>query len=261
MANTLFAISDIPCVRKKNFGNNIIDFITKLRNDHNFKLEVIIFYASILYHAGKIIKAEGLSLPRHIALSGNGSNILKVLASPDTHGKKQLADFSKLIIEIASGITYDDGSKLEILGFGTTESPKQSTCKGGLLKTGNTNVPETIVLKSASNSILNGETYSIATEDYIAKVQNEVLEFFKALKVVDSKFNFADNFGISDDSWPILNDILRSKEDINTFIHRGIESRMEKEDNPISETFFFYPIACILQQYSLNMFNLLNNQK
>lgn len=260
MANVLFTLAEIPAVREAKIADDKVNFLTKLRNDSKFKLEFIIFYAAILYHAGKVIKAENLSLPRHIALSGNGSNILKVLATPDSLGCKLLADFSKVVLEKASGINYEEGCKLEILGLGNQESPKCSTCKGGLLQTTQTASPENIVLKSADGEILLGMQYGDVTDDYIKQVVTDVYAFFDMLREVNKQFNFAENFGSSDESWNILSDILISKEDVTTFVSNGIKYRMDNENSPITETFFFYPIASILQKYSLDMFNHLKEE-
>lgn len=263
MANTLFTIMDVPCVRKKNLSKASADFIMKLRNESNFKLEIIIFYASILYHAGKIIAVKGLSLPRHIAFSGNGSNILKVLATPDNHGKRQLAEFSKMIIELSTGLSYSN-NKLDILGFGENESPKSSTCKGGLLQNDQDDKFENIeevVLLSSLNKIRTNETYKEVDNIFVENVVKETYSFFDVLKQIHKKYNFADNFGVSENSWNILDDILSSKADIETFVYNGIKARKEKEDADISETFFFYPIASILQQYSISMFNYLKEEE
>lgn len=259
MANTLFTLSDVPCVRDNKISENKVDFVVKLRNDHAFKLEFIIFYAAILYHAGKIISAEELMLPRHIAFSGNGSNILKVLATPNTYGKQQLAEFSKLVLEKASGLQYGKGNKLEILGLGDLESPKCATCKGGLLQNQQIAQPKDIVLKSSANEVLTNMVYSDVDDAYIEAVVKEVYSFFEILKNVNKQYGFVDNFGASGDSWKVLDDILSSKEDVKTFVLNGVKARMEKANAPITETFFFYPIASILQQYSLNMLTLLND--
>lgn len=261
MANVLFTLAEIPVVREERIADDKVNFLTKLRNDGDFKLEFIIFYAAILYHAGKMIKAENLSLPRHIAFSGNGSNILKVLVTPDSSGRKLLADFSKIVLENASCVKYEEGCKLEILGLGNQESPKCSTCKGGLLQTSQTTPPENIVLKSADGEILNDMQYSEVSDDYIKRVVNEVYAFFDMLREVNKKFDFSENFGSSDESWNVLDNILDSKEDVTTFVSNGIKYRcMDNENSPVAETFFFYPIASILQKYSLDMFNNLKEK-
>lgn len=260
MANVLFTLADIPVVREEKIADDKVNFLTKLRNDSTFKLEFIIFYAAILYHAGKMIKAENLSLPRHIAFSGNGSNVLKVLVTPDTFGRKLLADFSKIVLEKASGVKYEEGCKLEILGLGDIESPKCSTCKGGLLQTAQTTSPENIVLKSADGEILTELQYSDVTDDYIKRVVDDVYVFFDMLRKVNKQFCFAENFGSSDESWNILDNILDSKEDVTTFVSNGIKYRMGNGNSPVTETFFFYPIASILQKYSLDMFNYLKEK-
>ena len=191
---------------------------------------------------------------------GNGSNVLKVLVTPDSFGRKLLADFSKIVLEKASGVKYEEGCKLEILGLGDIESPKCSTCKGGLLQTAQTTSPENIVLKSADGEILTELQYSDVTDDYIKRVVDDVYVFFDMLRKVNKQFCFAENFGSSDESWNILDNILDSKEDVTTFVSNGIKYRMGNGNSPVTETFFFYPIASILQKYSLDMFNYLKEK-
>ena len=260
LANVLFTVPEIPCVKGANNGKGVqgdrIDFIIKLRKDEHFKLEFVIFYAAILYHAGKIMQAKGLPLPRHIAFSGNGSNLLKVLATPDKDGKKMLADFSKVVLEEATGKKYEDGNKLELLGFGDGVQPKCVTCKGGLLPANNNTAPATVVLSSADDTLASGLTFKDIDDAYIGKVMEETYRFFETLRKVDKKYNFNENFGVSKESWDVLDDILSSKEDIKTFISNGLDARKGLDSDPINETFFFYPIASVLQQYSVNMYNL-----
>ena len=211
---------------------------------------------------------------------------MKVLVTPDSFGRKLLADFSKIVLEKASGVKYEEGCKLEILGLGDIESPKCSTCKGGLLQTAQTTSPENIVLKSADGEILTELQYSDVTDDYIKRVVDDVYVFFDMLRKVNKQFCFAENFGSSDESWNILDNILAylqdhydelsedsknrlqknplrildSKEDVTTFVSNGIKYRMGNGNSPVTETFFFYPIASILQKYSLDMFNYLKEK-
>lgn len=255
LANTLFTMTDVPCVRKENRSAESVDFISKIRNDHDFVLEVVVFYAAILYHAGKIMQAKNLPLPRHIAFSGNGSNILKVLATPDKMGRKQLAEFSKLVLQKATGMNYPEGGKLDILGFGEGESPKASTCKGGLLQGDEEETPQTLFLQSATGKVVSSMAFGEVDADYVSKVREEVYAFFDVLKQLNKKFDFTNYFGVSSLSWNVLGDVLSSKDDVETFVSNGIEARKGLEDTAFSETFFFYPIASILQNYSLSMFD------
>lgn len=254
LANTFFTMADVPCVRKENRSAESVDFISKIRNDHDFVLEVVVFYAAILYHAGKIMKAKGLPLPRHIAFSGNGSNILKVLATPDKMGRKQLSDFSKQILQLATGMNYLEGNKLDILGFGEGESPKASTCKGGLLQGEEDEAPQTLFLQSATGQVVSSMAFGEVDDAYAKKVREEVYAFFAVLKQLNQQFDFNQHFGVSSLSWDVLDDVLSSKDDVETFVHNGIEARKGQEDTGFSETFFFYPVASILQDYSLIMF-------
>lgn len=265
VATSLFTLKEHPYVirKKEKFPKDTVDFTKKLRDDDNFKLEFVIFYASILYHAGKIIKAKDMPLPRHIALSGNGSNILKALVTTDNYGRKELENFSKNVLEKSVGYKYQNGEKLGILGFGEDYSPKSATCKGGLFSNyeeGSDRL-ENVVLKYGYQFVKKEDTYANVNENFISEVFSETEEFFKTLKEVNKEYDFEENFGVTDEAWNVLDEILNAKNDIKTFISNGIKARQGKENSEISETFFFYPIASILQEFSNRMYDYLKEEK
>lgn len=99
------------------------------------------------------------------------------------------------------------------------------------------------------------ETYADIDESYIGQVAEACQEFFRALHAIDRQFSFADNFGMDDSAWTTMDDLLSSGDDIRTFIRKSIAARQEKADAPIVETCFFYPIAALLQQYSMAKYN------
>lgn len=265
LAAWFFDLANVPCVKRLNPSASKIDFIQLLRNDSDFKLEFVTFFAAILWHVGKIIKTEGLPLPRHIALSGNGSKVLQVLASPSTNGSRLLAEFAKRVLEEASSSEYAEGAELGILGFYGDTSPKAATCRGGLLRQDEkTETPrETVLL--CSDTVLTKEdkkAYDSITEKQVEQAAADALDFFKALREIDKKFSFADNFDISDKSWQVLDEILNAKNDIVTYVQNGIEARKkENSEAGVAETLFFYPIASILQRYSLDMEEQLTSQQ
>jgi hypothetical protein len=81
------------------------------------------------------------------------------------------------------------------------------------------------------------------------------------LKEVNKEYDFEENFGVTDEAWNVLDEILNAKNDIKTFISNGIKARQGKENSEISETFFFYPIASILQEFSNRMYDYLKEEK
>jgi hypothetical protein len=99
-----------------------------LKTDNEQKLELVLFYAAIIYHAAQIMKAKNLGLPRHLAFSGNGSRIVNIVGDKDI-----LAAFSKSIFEKVYSQRYHTKGcpdNLEIIQ--DAPNPKEITCKGGI---------------------------------------------------------------------------------------------------------------------------------
>ena len=251
LASTFFTLKDSPIIRNASLKPENIDFCKLLCDDEKFKVSFYIFYTAIIYHIGQIIKTKDLALPRHIAFSGNGSNIVRALVETNKIGLNILSDFTKTVLEYASGKQYGKGI-LEILGFDDGESPKRATCRGGFLFDGTEASPQKIVYKSATNSIVtSGDTYDAVDEAYVNSVKESVLSFFDFLfEDLPQRMNLYDSFGISLESLNIARDNCKS--DIETYINKGIEARrQEQEGNDIiAETFFFYPIKGALQTIS-----------
>ncbi|MBR3479166.1 MAG: cell division FtsA domain-containing protein [Prevotella sp.] len=248
MAMFLFSLSKNTLAEKLN--KNEIDFNAKLRGDETFKVVFILFYASIMYHVAQIVKVKGLEVPRHITFSGNGSKVLSIL----TTSKKDLATFTIKIFEAVLGHPYNED--LDILGLDETSNPKKSTCKGGLM--GNSQDVDRsmmVVLKSnASGFVSDKDTYDAIDDDYIEKVAKAVEDFFDfALDGLNSKFNFDDYFGVTEESMHTAREIC--KKDIKTYAKRGLALMKEEAEgkNRIDETLFFYPIKGVLQALSLEL--------
>lgn len=265
LANLFFTITDVPGVKESGIKESSLDFVNLLRGDSQFKLEFIIFYAAIIFHTGRVIAAKNLRLPQHIAFSGNGSNVIKVLATADSAGRKELAKFTKLLLETSSGKTYAEGDRLTILGFDANSTPKIATCKGGLLSTVSNkeqdDEPECVVLSHGTNILTNADTYDRVGDSLNAATLGEVELFFRMLKDVGQHYDFTDKFGIERDSWKLIDDLLKSKTNLTNFLSNGIERRRGRDGaQPVAETFFFYPIAAMLQAYAQARYEQLTEQ-
>lgn len=125
MAQFLFSLKDNSKV--SDISPAQIDFCAVLQADTRFKAVFMLFYTSIIYHTAQLIKAYGMKLPRHIAFSGNGSRVVKIL-SADT---AVLGRYTRKVIELVLGQDY--GGQLDLLGLGGETNPKESTAKGALL--------------------------------------------------------------------------------------------------------------------------------
>ena len=111
MASFLFSLVDNSMVVEKGIDSKAIDFNRILQDDENFKIVFVLFYTSIIYHIAQIVKEKGLTPPRHITFSGNGSRIIKVISTDS----RLLAKYTKVIFEKVMNISYP--GELEILGL------------------------------------------------------------------------------------------------------------------------------------------------
>lgn len=251
MASTFFTLKDSPIVKRASLDSKTVDFNQLLFSDDNFKIVFLTFYTAIIYHIAQIIKVKDLKLPRHIAFSGNGSNIVKALVTTNKQGLDILSNYTKTVLEMVSNKSYGSGM-LEILGFDQGESPKRATCRGGFLDEGNSTSPQKIVYKSADNTLITAnDTYEIVDDQYIDKVVSAVTSFYDFIfNKVSNKVNLYDNFGISMKSLKIAKENYNA--DIKTYIRKGVELQKAEQigSDEIAETFFFYPIKGALQTIS-----------
>lgn len=251
LASTFFTLKDSPIIKRTSLDSKNVDFCQLLCDDENFKISFLIFYTAIIYHVAKIIKAKGFAIPRHIAFSGNGSNIIKALVQTNSMGLKILSNYTKSIIELVVEKQYGS-DKLDILGFDQGESPKRATCRGGFLADSDITDPEKIILKSADDTIIaDDDTYDKVDSSYIINVRKAVSTFFDFMfQVLNNKVNLYDSFGISKNSLRIARE--NCKADIGTYIQKGIDARKSEEvgSDKIAETFFFYPIKGAIQTIS-----------
>lgn len=245
IASFFFSLKDNTEIQSKRLVENV-DFNTMLLLDTKYKLVFIMFYSAIIYHLAKIMKAKGEEMPRHIAFSGNGSKVIRILTSSDT----TLEKFTKKIFEKVFGQKYPtDG--LTILQ--NVDNPKEVTCKGGLsnpTKQSYEDIASTkIVYKSVNNGtdeFISKETYAEINDAYLNKVVNEVKTFINFVFELNNEFSFKNNFDSAELSMNIAKEeCLR---DLLTYTKNGLENKKkEVSDNDIiEETLFFYPLSGML---------------
>lgn len=238
MACFLFSLRGNSIIKNAKIDDNSIDFNMLLRNDENFKIVFIIYYTSIIYHLANILKTQSMREPRHISFSGNGSKIVQVL----TTNKKQLAKFTKTIFELVLNKKYE--GELDIIGIDGETSPKEATCKGGIVGVAsNLDDDCTIILKGDNSGLVDKESmYKDISVEYKQHIIESVHEFFTfVLDTLNRKFDYDSNFGVTKESMEIAKIVY--KKDIDTWLDKGIKERMEENgDNKIEETGFFYPI-------------------
>lgn len=248
VASFLYTLPDNPSTAK--LDKSAINFNLMLAANENFKVVFILFYVAIIYHIAKILNLKGLSMPRHITFSGNGSKVLRVI----TNNISQMAQFTKTIFKLMN--VKDSAGQLEILGLDAESNPKQSTCKGALISNAPTyDDRDKIVIMKANGEdfITSDDTFDKIDQHYESNTAKSICEFFRfALNDLNKAFNFDDNFGVSLDSLNIARDVSSNIQDIETFLSRGLNKCKEEAQGKekIGETLFFYPIKGVLDALS-----------
>lgn len=245
IASFYFSLKDNNDIVDKRLSDNV-DFNNMLMLDSNYKIVFIIFYAAIIYHLANIMKAKSLEMPRHIAFSGNGSKVIRILTSSDS----TLEKFTKKIFEKVYGEDYPaDG--LTILQ--NQNNPKEVTCKGGLSNPIYQEYEDMASMKMVYKAVqkdgaafVNGDTYASIDEAYIQKTVDEAKNFVNFVVDLNREFSYKNNFDSSEASLEIAkSECLR---DLVTFTKNGLDiKRQEVSDNDvIEETMFFYPLRGML---------------
>ena len=258
MASFLFSLSENSMLKEKNVDPKKLDFNRILQNDEYFKIVFVLFYVSIIYHIAKIVQKKNLTVPRHIAFSGNGSKIIKVI----TTDSKLLAKFTKIIFEKVLKEPYS--GELEILGLENGSNPKESTCKGGIVSSGNYNNDDRdkiIISKTYGDGFVTvSDTYDDIDEVYLNRTISEINKFFDlALNDLDESFSFQDNFGVTQSSLELAKTVCYK--DLKAFLDKGIKERLEEGEgrNRVEETLFFYPMRGVLNVLEKEIFDSLKN--
>ena len=245
IASFYFSLKDNNEIIAKRLSDNV-DFNNMLLLDSNYKIVFIIFYTAIIYHLAHIMKAKSLEMPRHIAFSGNGSKVIRILTSSDS----TLEKFTKKIFEKIYGEKYPaDG--LTILQ--NENNPKEVTCKGGLSNPTYQEYEDMASMKMVYKAVqedgtafVDKDCYRLINEAYIQKTVDEAKNFVKFVFDLNRELSFKNNFDSAESSLEIAkSECLR---DLATFTKNGLEiKRQEVSDNDvIEETMFFYPLNGML---------------
>ena len=264
MASFFFSLAQNEML--KDVSRDKIDFNTILKKDEKQKLIFVLFYASIIYHLAKIMKAKGMNMPRHITFSGNGSRVIPVIAE-----KTVLEDFTRLIIEKIYDIPYDK-SGLDIIH--NLVNPKEVTCKGGIkIAISNTTRPQyekVVLLGIDGSTFTKDKKYNeIDTEKFKTQAIAEVKSFISFLLNDLLKKNtntgevnetFVQALRISPNALEFAKEECLKDRDLNTFFTNALTSKMKEIEamdgsGEIEETFFFYPLSGLLQSLSLKICN------
>ncbi|MBO4699376.1 hypothetical protein J5690_07180 [bacterium] len=224
-----------------------LNFMEKLKSNQNLKYVFLIFYAAIIYHIAKFMKAKELKKPLTVCFSGNGSKTLQVLSEDE----EILEKFIKTIFEKVYGEKY---SKTE--GFClkyNTEQPKEATAKGGLIdkdeKVSDEN--KSVLLGIDDTTIATEENcFDNISEDMKEKIVESVGNFINFLfRDLNKEFCFYNQFGTNPN---IVKEVVEiANQNLKQYLDDGIEKAKEyitNREEPINETLFFYPIVGMLNK-------------
>jgi hypothetical protein len=245
-----FSIENNPKIKDK----KLFSYNSLLSNDEDLKIIFIYFYSAIIYHIAELMKQKQIELPKHIVFSGTGSKVLNVITSD----LKILANLSKTIFENVFGQKYDtDGLSIET----EKEMPKEVTCKGGLMLNAEDLAIDIRTIK-ATLTCLNGVdklTYDQLDETAKANIANYVGEFNKFFFNLNTQYNFADYFNVTEKSLGIFKEELSKH--LRDYLEEGLEynkklDEIAKDDKEIEETLFFYPLIGAINNLSTHLSQL-----
>jgi hypothetical protein len=239
-------------------GKFPISFSEILKNDEEFKIVFLFFYAAIIYHLASLMKAKNLPCPRYITFSGTGSKVINI-ADPSI-GLRNLTEYTKLIF----ADLYDEPkSNIELKQY---DEPKEITCKGGLLCNDFVEIDDikTVLVGSNSVKIVPDVTLKynqIEDRDLLNDIKKEVLIFIDKFFSWNDTYNYYNKFGVSPKGFDLYNEQM--KEDLMQYMLSGIKERQEEvQDNlntNIEEPIFFYPLVGTINKLAQNIFS--NTQK
>ena len=249
-----FSLEDNKEVKDKRLT---VAFSKILMEDNEFKLVFVFFYAALIYHIAKLMKAKGQPIPDYITFSGNGSKVIR-LTDGDA-GLSTLLAYTKVIFEDVYQV--EQAPPIE---FRFASSPKEITCKGGLECTNFARFEE---MEGRIRTVLVGspdeQTVPPASLHYtqledpavIEGVCSEVSGFIDRFFGWNARFNYYQNFGISPKNFPDYKALLNSK--IKVDLISGIKAKKEEvqedQDIDIEETLFFYPLLGALNRLAFRM--------
>lgn len=235
----------------------LIDFNAMLANDSRSKYLFVLFYTAIVYHVAKIMKALSMTPPRHMTFSGNGSRILDILSGDNT----VLESYTKLIFERIYGQAYSEDG-LTII---RNQSPKETTCKGGIKVDPWSNSREidkmkkVLIGKDDTSFASRQDSYSNVDDAVKNKVIDSVKNFVNFTFGLERDFSFHENFGTDSNLESGVRKICFR--DLRLYLDSGLDTKRkelakEGADEAIDETLFFYPILGMLNALNREIYKL-----
>ena len=242
-----FSLENNPELKEKNLELRLSDEIS---NHTEFNIVFILFYGAIIYHIARLMKKLGLTMPRNISFSGNGSKIIRLLdTSPRLEG---IRDLSKIIFEKV----YEERYHKEGLDIVQDKEPKEATCKGGIMKLkknkDKTRFDKMVLMGDIDTTLINTKQvnydpnffiYENLEEEHYSSVILEIKTFINLLFDLHSQMDFEDHFGIDPSKLSEYKSVILR--DLKANLRKGLHGRLALSDpsKNLEETLFFYPLV------------------
>lgn len=252
--NLFFAIENNKLLNP----NKLVSFNSLLERDSDFKIIFVIYYAAIIFHIAKLMKAKNIDAPAYLTFSGMGSKVI------NTIGKNAVNILSNAIFKKVTNCNSINVSPIP-------GEPKEITAKGGVFygleKTNNDGEHINIVLLGDEVGTIIDEnnpfTYNDLNEKIYRSVFKEYLNFINLFEELGQEINFGDKFGFTKDQFKVYKETLTNESKIMEFIKLGVNHKKEQLNNytsqPIEESLFFYPLIGVINLLAYEIYE--NNQK
>jgi len=247
-----FSLENNKVIRE---GNYPICFSKDLKEDEDFKLVFLMFYAAIIYHLARLMKVKGMLPPRYILFSGMGSKVVNIADSGI--GLKNLTEYTNLIFR---DVFHTDSVFIELKQY---EEPKEITCKGGLMCDQFTETDNIkTVLSGTREAQLISEMplryHQLQNRELLQSVTSEVGEFIDKFFAWNDQYYYPKKFGVNPSGLGAQK--LMLKEDMMQFLMAGVKEKLEEEkdnlDLVVEETLFFYPLRGLLHRMVKHITNM-----
>ncbi len=229
------------------------DFLKELMNDAQLKLTYYIFYSALVYYIAKTMKGKGFALPEYILFSGSASKSLSVL-DPDENKEESSRFFSHIFAEVYGQEEIPD------MQVKLVSEPKKITSKGGLQNNIESERPRILNWLGGQkdyNMLISDQydqslpTYEDINDNVLNDVLSSITDYYQMSDRIFQQVRAEDTFGISGKAYEIFRE--EREKSLYNFLKEGIlekRKELEKKDNPIENTLFFYPLIGVLNRIS-----------
>lgn len=250
----LFSIENSEALRNLSpLDRRPYNYNALLSDDEERKIIFVYFTTAIIYYVARLMRRNGLEMPKQLCFSGTGSKILNIVGRPET-----IRDFAQCIIEKVYGEAYPANFGFDVRM--EPDIPKQITCKGGLelehrISSGKTSEGDYSQrnISSLKNVFTLGDddevlTYTTVRSVPVRRKIEESVKEFNAFFLSLMTREWRDEFGIPQDAFDFF--AKHVNDSLPNYLVAGIEALLPLEegaDEHVEDVPFFYPLAGIIR--------------